>query len=62
MRPAVDEGSHHGLAGDAAELVGEGSIIDQDEDGEDPLADSGSMLQHEALMNEENAAWLSTKS
>lgn len=58
MQPAVDEGGHHGVAADAAKLVGEGSVIDQDEDREDPLADGGSVLQLEALVNEEDAAWV----
>lgn len=62
MRPAVDEGGHHGVAADAAELVGEGSVINQDEDGEDPLADGGGVLQHEALVNEEDATWVGTGS
>lgn len=48
---------HHGLAGDGAELVGEGSVEDQDVHGEDPLADGCSMLKDEALMDEEDAAW-----
>lgn len=58
VRPSVDQGGHHGVAADAPELVGEGSVIDQDEDGEDPLADGGSVLQHEALVNKEDAAWV----
>lgn len=62
MRPTVDEGSHQGVAADAAKLVGEGSIVDQDKDGEDPFADGGGMLQHEALVNEEDAAWVRTGS
>lgn len=62
MRPAVDEGSHQSVTADAAKLVGEGSVIDQDEDGEDPFADGGSVLQHEALVNEEDAAWFRTGS
>lgn len=62
MRPAVDQGGHHGVAADATELVGECSVIDQDQDGEDPLADGGSVLQHKALVNEEDAAWVGTRS
>lgn len=47
---------HHGLAGDGAKLVGEGAVEDQDVHGEDPLADGGGVLQHEALVDEEDAA------
>lgn len=60
--PAVDEGGHHGVGADAAKLVGKGSIINQDENGEDPLADSGSVLQHEALVYEEDATCFRTGS
>lgn len=62
MWPAVNQGGHHGVAADAAELVGECSVIHQDEDGEDPLADGGGVLQHEALVNEEDATWVGTRS
>lgn len=48
---------HHGLAGDGAELVGEGAVEDQDVHREDPLADGCSVLKDEALMDEEDAAW-----
>jgi len=47
---------HHGLAGDGAKLVGEGAVEHQDVHREDPLADGCSVLQHEALVDEENAA------
>lgn len=48
---------HHGLTGDGAELVCEGAVEDQDVHREDPLADGGSVLQDEALVDEEDAAW-----
>ncbi len=48
---------HHSLAGDGAEFVGEGAVEDQDVHCEDPLADGCSVLQDEALVDEENAAW-----
>lgn len=48
---------HHGLAGDGAELVGEGAVEDQDVHREDPLADGRGVLQDEALVDEEDAAW-----
>lgn len=48
---------HHGLAGDGAELVGEGAVEDQDVHCEDPLTDGCGMLQDETLMDEEDAAW-----
>lgn len=48
---------HHGLTGDGAELVREGAVEDQDVHREDPLADGGSVLQDEALVDEEDAAW-----
>ncbi len=47
---------HHGLAGDGAKLVGEGAVENQDIHGEDPLTDGCSVLQNEALMDEEDAA------
>lgn len=48
---------HHGLAGDGAELVCEGAVENQDVHREDPLTDGGSVLQDEALVDEEDAAW-----
>lgn len=48
---------HHGLAGDGAKFVGEGAVEDQDVHCEDPLADGGGVLQDEALVDEEDAAW-----
>lgn len=48
---------HHSLAGDGAKLVGEGAVEDQDVHCEDPLADGRSVLQDEALVDEEDAAW-----
>lgn len=48
---------HHGLAGDGAKLVGEGAVEDQDVYCEDPLTDGGSVLQDEALVDEEDTAW-----
>lgn len=53
---AALQARHHGLAGDRAELVGEGAVEDQDDHSEDPLADGGRMLQHEALVDEERTA------
>lgn len=52
---ALLQACHHGLAGDSAELVGEGAIKDQDVHGEDPLADGCSVLQDEALVDEKDA-------
>lgn len=49
--------SHQGVSGDGAELVGERAVEDEDEDGEDPLADGGGVLQDEALVYKERAAW-----
>lgn len=54
---ALLQAGHHGLGGDGAELVGEGAVEDQDVHGEDPLADGGDVLQDEALVDEEYAAW-----
>lgn len=54
---ALLQARHHGLAGDCAELVGEGTVIDQDDHGEDPLTDGSSVLKYETLMDEEDAAW-----
>lgn len=48
---------HHGVVGDGPKLVGEGAVEDQDVDDEDPLADGGQVLQEEALVHEEDAAW-----
>lgn len=48
---------HHGLAGDCAKLIGEGAVEDQDVHCEDPFTDGCSVLQGEALMDEEDAAW-----
>lgn len=48
---------HHGLAGDGAKLVSEGAVEDQDVHREDPLADGCGVLQDEALVDEEDAAW-----
>ena len=53
----VLQARHHGLAGDGAELVGEGAVEDQDVHREDPLADGGGVLQDETLVDEEDAAW-----
>lgn len=53
---ALLQHGHHRVAGDGAELVGEGAVEDQDVHGEDPLTDGGGMLQDEALMDEEDAA------
>lgn len=47
---------HHGLTGDGAKLIGEGAVEDQDVHCEDPLTDGCSVLQDEALMDEEDAA------
>lgn len=47
---------HHGLAGDRAELVGEGAVEDQDVHREDPLTDGRGVLQDEALVDEEDTA------
>lgn len=47
---------HHGLIGDRAKLVGEGTVENQDVHGEDPLADGRRVLQDEALVDEEDAA------
>lgn len=57
MALALLQAGHHGLTGDCAELVGEGAIEDQDVNREDPLADGCGVLQDEALMDEEDAAW-----
>lgn len=54
---ALLQAGHHGLGGDGTELVGEGAIEDQDVHGEDPLADGGGVLQDEAFVDEEDAAW-----
>lgn len=50
------QAGHQGLAGDGAELVGEGAVEDQDVHGEDPLTDGGGVLQDEALVDEEDSA------
>lgn len=54
---ALLQAGHHGLAGDGAELVGEGAVEHQDVHREDPLADGRGVLQDEALVDEEDAAW-----
>lgn len=53
---ALLQGRHHGVAGDGAELVGEGAVEDQDVHGEDPLTDGSGVLQDEALVDKEDAA------
>lgn len=50
------EAGHHGLAGDGAELVGEGPVEDEDDHCKDPLADGGGVLQDETLVDEEDTA------
>lgn len=57
MAETLLQAGHHGLAGDRAELVGEGAVEDQDVHGEDPLADGCGVLEREALVHEEDAAW-----
>ena len=52
---ALRQDGHHGVSGDGAKLVGEGAVVDEDDDGEDPLADGGCVLQNETLVDEENA-------
>lgn len=47
----------HRVVGDGAELVREGSVENQDVNREDPLTDGGGVLQDEALMDKEDAAW-----
>lgn len=56
MMVALLQTGHHGLAGNCAELVGEGAVEDQDVNCEDPLADGSGVLKDEALVNEEDAA------
>lgn len=51
------QADHQGLAGDSAKLVGEGAVKNQDVHGEDPLTDGCSVLQDEALMDEEDSTW-----
>ena len=46
---------HHSVVGNRAKLIGEGAVEDQNVHGEDPLTDGCSMLEHEALMDEEDA-------
>lgn len=52
---ALLQAGHHGLTGDGAKLIGEGAVEDQNVHGEDPLTDGRSVLQDEALVDEENA-------
>lgn len=54
---ALLQAGHHGLGGDGAKLVGERAVEDQDVHGEDPLADGRGVLEDEALVDEEDAAW-----
>lgn len=54
---ALLQHGHHRVAGDRAKLVGEGAVEDQDVHREDPLADGSGVLQDEALVDEEDAAW-----
>lgn len=54
---ALLQHGQHRVVGDGAELVGEGSVEDQDVHRKDPLTDGGSVLQDEALVDEEDAAW-----
>ena len=53
----VLQAGQHRVVADGAELVGEGAVEDQDVHGEHPLADGRRVLQHEALVDEERAAW-----
>ena len=53
----VLQAGQHSVVADGAELVGEGAVEDQDVHGEHPLADGRRVLQHEALVDEERAAW-----
>lgn len=54
---ALLQHGHHRVAGDGAKLVGEGAVEDQDVHREDPLTDGSGVLQDEALVDEEDAAW-----
>jgi len=53
----VLQARQHRVVGDGAKLVGKGAIEDQDVHGEHPLADGRRVLQDEALVDEEHAAW-----
>ena len=51
-------GQHHqGLPGHTGELEGKGAIEEHDDDAEDPLEDGRGVLEDEALLQEEHAAW-----
>lgn len=53
---ALLKAGHQSLTSDGAEFVGEGPVENQDVHSEDPLADGGSVLQDEALVDEKDAA------
>lgn len=53
---ALRQDRHHGVGGDGAEFIGESAVVDEDDDGEDPLADGGRVLQDKALVDKENTA------